>query len=299
MGDKNNSGRGEDRTYVARLPRGATIVLLSLLLAAGVGWCAKQSVRQLLPEGTVLDGLDGTISHADANDTWLFELVADVNRVDVRMSAGARLELLRSTTLGKIIADMNERVAPRYRLSAYVTRYEGKNYLLALYFLPLSKLKDAGDAEAAGSPPSAVHPPAGKDPNLAIPEEILRQLRNRRPLPETRRTPPGPGRTPDANAPRVPRPPESVERMLVDRVGLIQRENGHFVFIPYALGWNVSGARYEILPSAVLEQAVRRQAASLERMRFNVAGLVTEFHGRRYLLLQRAVPAYNFGDFGR
>jgi hypothetical protein len=34
-------------------------------------------------------------------------------------------------------------------------------------------------------------------------------------------------------------------------------------------------------------------------MRFNVAGLVTEFQGRKYLLLQRAFVVYNYGNFGR
>jgi hypothetical protein len=71
------------------------------------------------------------------------------------------------------------------------------------------------------------------------------------------------------------------------------------VFVPYALGWNLSKVRYEILPSSVLEQALQRQAGSLERMRFNVTGLVTEFQGRKYLLLLRAVPVYSYGDFGR
>ena len=72
-----------------------------------------------------------------------------------------------------------------------------------------------------------------------------------------------------------------------------------FHFIPYALGWSVSNIRYELLPCGALEQAMQIQRSSMESVRFNVAGLVTQFRGRQYLLLQRAVPVYNYGNFGR
>jgi hypothetical protein len=41
------------------------------------------------------------------------------------------------------------------------------------------------------------------------------------------------------------------------------------------------------------------QRGSMETLRFNVAGLITEFQGRQYLLLQRATPVHNYGNFGR
>ena len=59
---------------------------------------------------------------------------------------------------------------------------------------------------------------------------------------------------------------------------------------PYALGWNVSDDRYELLPCAASSnRPCRLQRSSMEPIRFNVAGLVTQFRGRQYLLLQRAV----------
>ncbi len=70
-------------------------------------------------------------------------------------------------------------------------------------------------------------------------------------------------------------------------------------FTPYALGWNVSNDHYELLPCAALEQAQQLQRSSIETIRFNVAGLVTQFKGKQYLLLQRAAPVYNYGNFGR
>jgi hypothetical protein len=69
------------------------------------------------------------------------------------------------------------------------------------------------------------------------------------------------------------------------------------VFIPYALGLNVSEEYYELLPCRTLELALQRQAVAPEAIRFNVAGLVTEFKGRKLLLLQRAIRVYSHGNF--
>jgi hypothetical protein len=267
--------------------------VLLILFLAGVALSAQPQTRKPLPETTVLDAVDGRIVHVDANDTWFFELAADANTVTARVPAGTRFVLLPSAVLARLIADVNDRAEPRYRLSARATLYQGKNYLLPTYYLPLSKFKSAGGGEPKAE--DAVKPQPS-DPNLTVPEEIIKQLQNARP-------PRGPqrkdGEAGDPNAQSASRQPQSAERMLVDRVGLIEAEDDHFVFIPYALGWNVSDERYELLPSSILEQVQRQQAGSLEVIRWNVAGLVTEFRGKKYLLLQRAVPVYNYGDFGR
>jgi hypothetical protein len=72
-----------------------------------------------------------------------------------------------------------------------------------------------------------------------------------------------------------------------------------WVFVPYALGWNLSNVRYELLPSQALEEALQKQAQAFNPIRFNVAGLVAELQGKKYLLLQRAAMVYNYGDFGK
>ncbi|NIO32744.1 MAG: hypothetical protein GTN75_13250, partial [Gemmatimonadetes bacterium] len=93
------------------------------------------------PEATVLDGVDGMVVPTDANDGWFFELTADVNTVNARAAAGTRLPLLPSAILERLIVDVNDRYTPRYRLTAYVTQYQGRDYLFPTYYLPLSKLK--------------------------------------------------------------------------------------------------------------------------------------------------------------
>jgi hypothetical protein len=97
----------------------------ALLLTAGAGLAAQPGARELLPETAVLDRVDGRLLHVDANDTWLFELTMEVKTPEYRLAAGTRFVLLPSATLGRLVADVNDRVAPRYRLTARVTLYRG------------------------------------------------------------------------------------------------------------------------------------------------------------------------------
>ncbi len=271
--------------------RNAVPVILTLSFATALpcargGIGAEQSERTLLPEATVLSAVDGSIVHVDANDTWLFELAADVNRADANVPAGTRLPLLPSAVLERLIADVNDRSFPRYRLSARVTQYEGKNFLFPTYFLPLSKLK------GAPVPPDTselVEVHVGEvDPDLPIPEEVIEKF-------ATHRLIRGPQREHAGTGPSAP----ALARMLVDRVGVIKPEQDRLIFIPYALGWNIGDVRYELLPCRALEGVLRTQRQALEPIRLNVAGIIVEFKGSKYLLLQRAVPVYNYGNLGR
>jgi len=295
--------------------------VLLLLLAAGTGFGAQPAARTLLPETAVLDRVDGRLLHVDANDTWLFELTMDVKTPDYQLPAGVRFVLLPSVTLARLIADVNDRVAPRYRLSARVTRFRGKNYLYPTYYLPLSKFKDDQSPEDGGPkaqddgthPQSPIRNPQSGLPELAIPPEVLEQLKKQRPL-----------RGPRRSAQAQPKPVQGSERVLADCVGRIEsaqksvvssplsvpsgqsptdnrqrKTENSWVFVPYALGWNLGSVRYELLPSAALEEALQKQAQVVDPIRFNAAGLVVEFQGKKYLLLQRATIVYNYGNFGR
>ncbi len=271
--------------------------------------CARRP-RKPLPETAVLDRVDGRLLHIDANDTWLFELAAEVKMPEYQRPAGTRFVLLPSATLGRLIADVNDRAAPRYRLLARVTSYQGRNYLLPDVLPAPERLQErAKEGEQKTRVAAKTPPPAVPEPTLNVPPEILEQLQKQRPLPGPRKSVPAPKQTQE-----VP------ERMLVDCVGRIESSrlsgpgcppptenqpptaNGFstgLVFVPYALGWNVSNIRYELLPSAALEEALQKQTQATDPIRFSVAGLVTEFKGKKYLLLQRAVVVYSYGNFGR
>jgi hypothetical protein len=265
------------------------IGILTSLAAAG----AAAAPSRLLPEGTVLQGVDGTIVRADSNEIWLFELSEDVNDAGVQVPAGTRLELLPSATLEQIIADANERLLPQYRLTAQVTRYQGANFLFASYYLPLSKFKDVNEPaqrQNAQGTTDTTQAGAGRSSGaLAIPPEVLEKLKGRHPMRGPQRQGAATGAAVSGSIPT---------RMLANVDGFIQLHEDRWYFVPDALGWNVSAIRYELLPSRVLEQAQRRMAASPNPIRFSVAGLVTGYKGREYLLLQRAARVYNYGNFG-
>jgi hypothetical protein len=282
--------------HVATISLVACSALLFSMSPASFG--VQQNPAKPPADGTFLAGVDGKLM---AGDTWLFELVADADSVNGPVSAGTQFELLPCATLELLIADVKDRYAPTYRLSARVTRFRGKSFLFPTYYLPLSKLKGAESPDAPNKGSQALREPArsgGPDPDLAIPQEVVEKLKDRRMVR-------GPQR--ESGKPGFQKGPDHT---LVDAIGRIEPAAGpvasslqppasadRFVFVPDAFGWNVSGTRYELLPCGVLEQALQRQAASPEPIRFSVAGLVTEFKGKKYLLLQRVIRAYGHGNF--
>ena len=250
------------------------------------GFGEQQAARKPLAEGVFLQGIDGRLIHDDANDVWLFDLTADVNIPGVQVPARTEFPLLSCATLEGMIDDANDRALPNYRLAALVTRYESRNFLFPTYYLPLSKWKEPNEPIQESPEKPAVS--VAVEPNGAppIPSEVAEMLKNRQPL----RGPQRPATTgPSQMAPT---------RMLADVVGFIQQRQDRAVFVPDALGLSVSGVEYELLPCATLEGAQRLEAASPDRVRFSVAGLLSEYKGKKYLLLQRAIRAYSFGDFG-
>jgi hypothetical protein len=289
-----------ERNRPVRMAGSSVWRLAFCILVSSACLGAQPGVHKLLPEGTVLNAVDGKLSHVEINDVWLFELSEDVNNVSGRIAAGAKLEVLPSAMLELLIADVNDREAPAYRLSAMVTQHNGRNYLFPTYYLPLSKLKGT---EAATPQDQRPQMPAevtvgDKSPDLTIPPEVIEQLKNRRPAR-------GPQRE-DREPPDSTTAQKSLGRMLINRVGRITAgpdspaaPGQRPVFAPYALGWNIGKTSYVLLPCRALEQAQQMQAASPDPIRFNVAGLVTEFRGRQYLLLQRAIRAYSYGNFDR
>jgi hypothetical protein len=266
--------------------------MMAALLMVSTSLGARQNGPKVLREGTVLESVDGDLIGPDANDTWRFELKEDANSVDGKVSAGTRFELLPSALLESLIADVNDRLDPTYRLTATVTRFRQETFLFPSYFVPLSKLKtDEPNAVEPNEPelPEEMQKAAERSgAELAIPPEVLAKLQGRRPGAGARREAPH-----DPNAP----PRKRLGRVMVNRVGVITAYRRRPVFLPYGFGWNVSESYYELLPCKTLEQVLNRQCSTVEPIRFNIAGLVTEFKGKKYLLLQRAIRVYSYGNF--
>jgi hypothetical protein len=87
------------------------------------------------------------------------------------------------------------------------------------------------------------------------------------------------------------------DSILADRTGFIRDSGGGLVFAFDALGRNIGTIQLQLLPCEILERAQRRQVVEADAVRFKVAGIVTEYKGQYYLLLQRAIRVYSYGNF--
>jgi len=300
---------------------GKKVAILILALFAGTGSVAgsfgpEKTSQALLNDGFVLTGVDGRMSSSDGNDVWSFLLSSDVNDGKTRVGANTSLQLLPSSTLEKMTADMKERLGEDYRIWARVTKYKGRNFLFPVYFLPLSKVKDSGfatptDANSADTSQAAqiMPKPAANDPNgtLAIPKAIIDRLSDR---PTVYRRQP---EEPNSQAQKL----QSIKQdyILADRTGFISAGLPSPIRLTYGgltlprtefvldgLGLSVQQASFRLLPCQVLEQVELESATGglrADQIRLKIAGIVTEYKGDKYLLLQRATRVYSHGNFGR
>jgi hypothetical protein len=329
--------------------------LLMSVVTTTAGLSAEvTSVKPLLRDGFVMNGVDGNLIRSDSNDVWFFKLTSDVNdsrtpargpQADV-IKAGTKLELLPSSALEKMTADEKTRTNTAYRIwNSIVTQYKGSNFIFPGYFMPLSKTEKAEQKpskEPQGGPQSREGLPTAEpnqiesmqpreqqlqldEPNdiLSMPQEIIKKLRARRERPTvSKQLPQGMARPTiaDSNeastgksqsATKLPeaqshprdglrRFARSTDSVYVDRTGfIVKKDDGQFVFVPDALGRNVQNISFHLLPCANLELTELKQAAEPDKVRFKIAGIITNYKGNNYLLLDKATRAYSYGNFGR
>ncbi|MDD5459536.1 MAG: hypothetical protein PHF37_09115 [Phycisphaerae bacterium] len=263
-------------------------ILVLVLIIAGA--CAgQQRLRPLapvtmpLPDGFVFSGTNGT-AVKDSNDVWYFKFDSDLISPQGSVKAGQKVQILASSTLEKIVADVNGSDEKDYKIWGQISRFENKNYVFPVYFLLLSK-SSVQDANEPNQPQDEQVKPVVNEPNdpLAMPDEILAKMKKR----------------------KVIRPQQVRESlklkndfMLADQFGLIEKDSaGNWRFFVDGLGWNSREWSVQLLPCEALERAIKKEASQPERLRFNIAGIVTEFEGEKYMLLQRAVVQYGYGNF--
>jgi hypothetical protein len=223
-----------------------------------------------------------------------------VNDYKIVIKAGTRLELLPSSALERMTADRKTRTTSAYRLwNSRVTKYKGRNFIFPNFFLPVSKTKKPpqkqdGSTDAA-TEPKAGREPAVDDPNdvLAMPREVIEKLRLKRSALSVERS----AKNTEHSTQHAAR---STDLVLVDRTALlVEQDDGRLVFVPDALGRNVQKLSLNLLPCAVLELTELKQTAEPEPLRFKIAGIITKYKGKNYLLLEKATRTYSHGNFGR
>jgi hypothetical protein len=256
----------------------AVILIFAFLSCAAL--CAGAARQTLLRDGFGLTGVDGKLSTADGK--WFFEFEENISDDVGQIDTGTAVELLPSTALEKITADVQKHAEANYRLWGNVTKYKGSNFIFPIYFLPVS----AAEEQNKPGKPSKVKI-AINEPNdvLAMPEEIVGKLKNRRVL-------------------RQEQLKEGLQLkqdyVLTDRTALLdKRADGQPEVILDAIGRNIPQISFRLLPCEVLEQAQQEQSIEPDPIRFKIAGILTQYKGEYYLLLQKATRAYSHENFGR
>ncbi len=276
--------------------------LIFLMCTASMVWELETTKEHqpLLQDGFALSGVDGKLTGPDSNDVRFFELSSDVNDFREQVDAGTKLELLPSSALEKTIADANGSSDASYRLWGRVTKYRDRNFIFPNHFLPLDKAPSQEPqktqpqaSKSAEKPPvkETVPQPAVSEPNdvLTLPPEIMKRLKEGRTISPERFN----------RRPAVSKSGPVQDSILADRTAfLAKQDNGQPVFVLDALGLNVRPVSLLVLPCEALELAEQKQSAVPVPIRFKIAGIITKYKGKNYLLLQKATRIYSHGNFG-
>jgi hypothetical protein len=278
-----------------------TKFILTILIAAAITISAaaknggEKSPREvklphsdkLLPDDYVFAGVDGKLIQT-APDKWTFEFESAANIGGVEIKAGQTLEMLHSATLEKMAADAKEQTEPMFRLWAKVTKFEGKNYLFAVYYLSLRKTDRPAEEKGQNEVNTVTQAVNAPNDVVNIPAEIVALLRQSEVLPTT-----------EAQATRAEELQLKQDTIFANRAGRVSVRNGDYVFEADALGRGVGKFTIKLLPCQKLEDAITQVRSESNPVRFNVAGILTKYKGEQYLLLQKATRMYSYGNFGR
>jgi hypothetical protein len=230
-------------------------------------------------DGFGLTGVDGELSSSEGK--WFFKFDSEVSDGVGQIKAGENIELLPSTALEKITTDALKRPEANYRLWGDVTKYKSENFVFPIYFLPISPIEDQNKPGEKPKMKMVINEP---NDALPMPEEIVGKLKSRRIL-------------------RQEQLQEGLQLkqdyVLADRTAILGKcADGQADVILDAIGRNVPQLSIRLLPCEVLELAQKEQSAEPDQVRFKIAGIITQYKGEYYLLLQKAVQAYSHENFG-
>jgi hypothetical protein len=295
------------------------ILLLASISLPGPDVVAPNTVVARVPalrDGMLLVAVEGKLATADPNtghgaDKWFFEFDTEVSDGLGKVRAGQKLELLPCGALQRMIAEAkirlpsgplrigdfdaaeplpsNTQAPASFRIRARVTKYIDVNFLYLISFRP------AGESTRPPAQEDVDQLPANKPKyEITIPQEVRDRLKGGRIA-----------RRPVGQDQRQSEQTTKRESILAERIGFVtitgprppgQWENISFVLD--SLGLKLEQGSFGLLPCGVLEGAELEQAAEPDPLRFKIAGIVTEYEGKKYLLPQRIVRAYSHRNFG-
>jgi hypothetical protein len=292
-------------------------LILFVVLFAAISSATDKPAPPAVPlrDGFVLSGTEGTITKDPDADTWYFAPTNDIIDIQGAINARQKVQFLPSSALEKIVANLEGKDSLNIRLWARITRYcnrntllndlpsrkfanrkientrnldakflnenlYNKNYLFAVYFLPLTDVP-------APAPDTQKTSPDKKDTpsDSILPEGVLEQLTPKRVV----------------NLAGIKEAMTTkTDVVLADRTGLVTIDDEHRTFEIDGLGRNLDDISFELLPCEALESTEKSLlTASLIRQRFRISGIITTYKGKQYMLMQRSTRTYSHGNFAR
>jgi hypothetical protein len=262
------------------------VFLLAGPVFANEAVVSKAIVKKTLPlrDGFELKSAEGLLSKDAKTQKWVFTADAGISDGKAVVKAGQAIEMLPSSTLEKMTADMEKDLSIPVRLWARVTKYHGKNFLFPTYFVPMSKTAEEQEPKSKPIEDKRDEPATEPQEDSIIPPDIMKKLRPKRVV----------------NLAKLKKMETAAGDMaLTNRTGFVAGDEEAKIFRIDALGRNIEDISFELLPCETLEYTERKITENALRQRYKVAGTVTKYKGRYYLLLQRAVRTYSHGNFAR
>ncbi len=256
-------------------------------------------------DGFILYGDYGTIQKTEQGLIFLNQNVIDDTRV--KLKEQTPLELLNSSTLAAMerfyeieflqkqsTEDADPENLPKapIRLWARVTRFNGKNYLFPMHFIPLqsTEIQPAQPAEQTDTGENTIETEGEtteepqNDEDSILPPEVLEKLKPKRVV-------------------NLALMREYLEKendvLLVHRSGFLEQQDGNWIFRIDGFGTKIEHLTFDLLPCQTLQNARRIIEAGRFRQRYNISGIVTRYNNKDYLLLQLAERTYTHGNFSQ
>jgi hypothetical protein len=326
------------------------ILLLSVsIICTALNANAVEDV--VLREGYTLKLVTGNVRNIEGK--WTFVTDEDITDGIKTLSAGSSIEMLKSSTLERILSSLNKDHSKKLRIQGTLTKYNGKNYLFPSAFIPLaptSRITEKTNAESTEKPvtepekeyetvntiseteeKSTGETTAEETESQPVLSDEVRNLLEGDWTPDfnRNRSSENISDTADITEPKSnePEPQEndsttkntgvseeeyalepirqamksvpSNDYNIVSKTGFVIVTGDIKSFRIDSLGRNVNNTSYILLPCRNLEWYEKVKYDIPGRRRYMVSGIVTEYEGRKYLLIQRLVRTYNNGNFAR
>lgn len=255
-------------------------ILTAIILAAAAFAAAPAEnqdkgfvLKSLVEDGFSIAGVEGS-ARPGAAGKYMFYPDTDIEGKDGVAFAGTGLEILKC----RLLEDIEKLGAGDFacKVSGVITKCSDTNYILLNLALPLAK------EEAPEKPAEATEPaeqPAGDDG--VLPDDIFSRLSQSKAVDSKK-------------AEKLDN--VSPNKVVTELVGRFKQRGEECRFVPEARGAKTGTNDFEVLPCGLLEDVPAMSRTTPSSPKFRIAGIETEYKGKKYILLQRVVRKYSYGN---